>query len=145
MMKYLFFFSSRRRHTRLQGDWSSDVCSSDLPLAGRPPPARCPDRPDHPELAPPRSDRPHGDADYRDAPESRLSAGGTGRHLGPRGAQPQPSKMARTTGLESPNTAAPTDGPATAVSDSPGLSAAGALAPHGRGGRTLRPVCMGVP
>src|SRR5256885_4461115 len=32
--KYLlfifFFFSSRRRHTRLQGDWSSDVCSSDL-------------------------------------------------------------------------------------------------------------------
>src|SRR5256885_14732224 len=32
----MFFFSSRRRHTRLQGDWSSDVCSSDLPpLAGR--------------------------------------------------------------------------------------------------------------
>src|SRR5256885_11658460 len=27
-----FFFSSRRRHTRLQGDWSSDVCSSDLNL-----------------------------------------------------------------------------------------------------------------
>src|SRR5256885_15725373 len=27
-----FFFSSRRRHTRLQGDWSSDVCSSDLLL-----------------------------------------------------------------------------------------------------------------
>src|SRR6266446_8441800 len=26
----LFFFSRRRRHTRLQGDWSSDVCSSDL-------------------------------------------------------------------------------------------------------------------
>src|SRR3989454_7644527 len=25
-----FFFSSRRRHTRLQGDWSSDVCSSDI-------------------------------------------------------------------------------------------------------------------
>src|SRR6516162_748169 len=24
-----YFFSSRRRHTRLQGDWSSDVCSSD--------------------------------------------------------------------------------------------------------------------
>src|SRR3989454_10102509 len=29
-----FFFSSRRRHTRLQGDWSSDVCSSDLPQLG---------------------------------------------------------------------------------------------------------------
>src|SRR5256885_2448527 len=27
------FFSSRRRHTRLQGDWSSDVCSSDLEMA----------------------------------------------------------------------------------------------------------------
>src|ERR1039457_1926561 len=26
----IFFFSSRRRHTTLQGDWSSDVCSSDL-------------------------------------------------------------------------------------------------------------------
>src|SRR5256885_10247860 len=30
LMCLLFFFSSRRRHTRLQGDWSSDVCSSDL-------------------------------------------------------------------------------------------------------------------
>src|SRR3989454_4019876 len=29
-MSCFFFFSSRRRHTRLQGDWSSDVCSSDL-------------------------------------------------------------------------------------------------------------------
>src|SRR5690606_37843097 len=28
-----FFFSSRRRHTRFSRDWSSDVCSSDLPLA----------------------------------------------------------------------------------------------------------------
>src|SRR6516164_10369321 len=26
----LFFFSSRRRHTRWNWDWSSDVCSSDL-------------------------------------------------------------------------------------------------------------------
>src|SRR2546426_4923128 len=31
-----FFFSSRRRHTRLQGDWSSDVCSSDLAADGGP-------------------------------------------------------------------------------------------------------------
>src|SRR5690348_4578985 len=29
-MTILFFFSSRRRHTRWTGDWSSDVCSSDL-------------------------------------------------------------------------------------------------------------------
>src|SRR5207253_5656206 len=31
----VFFFSSRRRHTRWPRDWSSDVCSSDLAL-GRP-------------------------------------------------------------------------------------------------------------
>src|SRR5206468_9240424 len=30
-----FFFSSRRRHTRSDRDWSSDVCSSDLPFIGR--------------------------------------------------------------------------------------------------------------
>src|SRR5699024_1977269 len=31
----MFFFSSRRRHTRSKRDWSSDVCSSDLPVATR--------------------------------------------------------------------------------------------------------------
>src|SRR6266487_5181776 len=30
MYLFFFFFSSRRRHTRWTGDWSSDVCSSDL-------------------------------------------------------------------------------------------------------------------
>src|SRR5690625_5458323 len=30
----VFFFSSRRRHTRWPRDWSSDVCSSDLPAIG---------------------------------------------------------------------------------------------------------------
>src|SRR5256886_14438959 len=29
---FFFFFSSRRRHTRFDCDWSSDVCSSDLLL-----------------------------------------------------------------------------------------------------------------
>src|SRR6266550_5264651 len=29
-MVVIFFFSSRRRHTRCSRDWSSDVCSSDL-------------------------------------------------------------------------------------------------------------------
>src|SRR5437867_8638995 len=29
-ISFFFFFSSRRRHTRSYGDWSSDVCSSDL-------------------------------------------------------------------------------------------------------------------
>src|SRR2546430_3933465 len=31
----LFFFSSRRRHTRFDCDWSSDVCSSDLNFAAQ--------------------------------------------------------------------------------------------------------------
>src|SRR5437762_14373052 len=34
MFVFVFFFSSRRRHTRYIGDWSSDVCSSDLPRPG---------------------------------------------------------------------------------------------------------------
>src|SRR5689334_25423571 len=34
MCCFFFFFSSRRRHTRWNCDWSSDVCSSDLLLAG---------------------------------------------------------------------------------------------------------------
>src|SRR2546426_10258900 len=46
MYDLFFFFSSRRRHTRLQGDWSSDVCSSDLtrraPWRRAPAPRRTP-------------------------------------------------------------------------------------------------------
>src|SRR5437762_5364994 len=37
MLVFLFFFSSRRRHTRYIGDWSSDVCSSDLSRFCAPP------------------------------------------------------------------------------------------------------------
>src|SRR5215213_3859284 len=33
---FCFFFSSRRRHTRLVSDWSSDVCSSDLVVNATP-------------------------------------------------------------------------------------------------------------
>src|SRR5437660_7034189 len=33
-MRSIFFFSSRRRHTRWPRDWSSDVCSSDLRFNG---------------------------------------------------------------------------------------------------------------
>src|SRR2546427_12025060 len=33
MVLAVFFFSSRRRHTIFDCDWSSDVCSSDLPAA----------------------------------------------------------------------------------------------------------------
>src|SRR5438094_643765 len=37
---FFFFFSSRRRHTRSYGDWSSDVCSSDLRRRNRRPEKR---------------------------------------------------------------------------------------------------------
>src|SRR5438067_13359281 len=46
-MRCLFFFSSRRRHTRSKRDWSSDVCSSDLigVDANEPFPVICPAAP----------------------------------------------------------------------------------------------------
>src|SRR5256884_7014373 len=34
LVEFIFFFSSRRRHTRCSRDWSSDVCSSDLTGSG---------------------------------------------------------------------------------------------------------------
>src|SRR5690349_23168209 len=57
-MTFIFFFSSRRRHTRSLRDWSSDVCSSDLQAHE---PHRTPARAQHreqrdddePERAPP--------------------------------------------------------------------------------------------
>src|SRR2546430_17657928 len=42
-----FFFSSRRRHTRFDCDWSSDVCSSDLRLPQPDGPAPLESQPDH--------------------------------------------------------------------------------------------------
>src|SRR5688500_19944960 len=58
LLLFCCFFSSRRRHTRLQGDWSSDVCSSDLhrsqgrgpvgtPARLRPSDRLVPDQPGH--------------------------------------------------------------------------------------------------
>src|SRR2546426_877732 len=96
---YLFFFSSRRRHTRLQGDWSSDVCSSDL-HADRPP--RLPPHPRRrrarrrprprargPAAAPGRDARPHRAAALHRArrPGARFRghARPGGRHRVPRG------------------------------------------------------------
>src|SRR3972149_9889926 len=38
---WCFFFSSRRRHTRFDCDWSSDVCSSDLNYVDEVPVGRC--------------------------------------------------------------------------------------------------------
>src|SRR2546429_4304275 len=36
LLLFVFFFSSRRRHTRCSRDWSSDVCSSDLHVSTKP-------------------------------------------------------------------------------------------------------------
>src|SRR5256885_4515668 len=77
-----FFFSSRRRHTRLQGDWSSDVCSSDLvlglhgagsvrPDGARPPRHHGPGAPHRAGLQHGRGGRPAGVAELgRDPPRS---------------------------------------------------------------------------
>src|SRR5699024_12152778 len=58
----LFFFSSRRRHTRSKRDWSSDVCSSDL----------C-------GLRPARTDRPFPGAGRRRALRPRWRPSGRSR------------------------------------------------------------------
>src|SRR5689334_23583048 len=67
---YFFFFSSRRRHTRWNCDWSSDVCSSDLRAVfsnasrelGADPPV---------DIEPPRDVSAEvGSRDTRDEPES---------------------------------------------------------------------------
>src|SRR6266508_1058487 len=57
---FCFFFSSRRRHTRWPRDWSSDVCSSDLPVVDGARPGRSPgpdareQDPGHPRRRKPR-------------------------------------------------------------------------------------------
>src|SRR5436309_12303558 len=56
-LKLIFFFSSRRRHTRFSRDWSSDVCSSDLRCKGAGPRGRRELQPVEPR---PCSDRPDG-------------------------------------------------------------------------------------
>src|SRR6267154_5592009 len=43
LLYFFFFFSSRRRHTRWTGDWSSDVCSSDLDHTDQHHPTRGPE------------------------------------------------------------------------------------------------------
>src|SRR2546430_6120547 len=59
----LFFFSSRRRHTRFDCDWSSDVCSSDLglmPPRSQAPPRRIAGSLTVPQLAKALAITPHG-------------------------------------------------------------------------------------
>src|SRR5215208_4362720 len=64
-----FFFSSRRRHTRWPRDWSSDVCSSDLPPPGGEETSQTLSAPDPPEAGPRvevgAQDRPPGTTDGR--------------------------------------------------------------------------------
>src|SRR5690606_34815951 len=74
---YLFFFSSRGRHTSFSRDWSSDVCSSDLPRTRAAIPAARPPRPSAPPRAPragarpPRRAPPARSAPPRDPPRAR--------------------------------------------------------------------------
>src|SRR6266487_2000644 len=86
-----FFFSSRRRHTRWTGDWSSDVCSSDLgcPSANRKSSHRAA-RSIWQQFGPPGPSlergyarfprRHHGDVDFRQAP-SRGTVGAGRAHF----------------------------------------------------------------
>src|SRR5438270_1522057 len=77
MMKVLifFFFSSRRRHTRFDCDWSSDVCSSDLPDSAAPV-VRV-----QPQFAPPKKAQPVGVVEICAVtgakPRRRIAASGT--------------------------------------------------------------------
>src|SRR5437764_8966966 len=64
----IFFFSSRRRHTRYIGDWSSDVCSSDLFTVGM--------KPFRPRPLVQERLHPHGEAAGR-ADRHRLVAAGS--------------------------------------------------------------------
>src|SRR5207248_6193888 len=88
----VFFFSSRRRHTRSYGDWSSDVCSSDLHrhqetnlAPGRHPSAPATTGPRHPRARPTRprhehvGDRPHSRSEERRVGKERRSLRAT-RH-----------------------------------------------------------------
>src|SRR2546430_6650662 len=88
--KALFFFSSRRRHTIFDCDWSSDVCSSDLGN-GRGPDA-APGGAGGPPVRERRRGRATGDARLRRA-EGR--AGARRRHAGAAGAGGRPDCLCR--------------------------------------------------
>src|SRR5690348_17795422 len=71
---FFFFFSSRRRHTRWTGDWSSDVCSSDL---------QHPDPPGRDRRARARRRRPR-DRERRCGPRRADGRGPRARRRGPK-------------------------------------------------------------
>src|SRR5437867_4889159 len=72
-----FFFSSRRRHTRSYGDWSSDVCSSDLGLAC----TGCCRRGPSTESSSSPEERTDGFGDVIDLVESEVRADGKAQEL----------------------------------------------------------------
>src|SRR5437762_8678503 len=87
---FFFFFSSRRRHTRYIGDWSSDVCSSDLPVRARLPgalPGRAP--------SPVPGSAPGSRARTGSAPACRADRPGRGRSR-PRSEERRVGKECRT-------------------------------------------------
>src|SRR6266480_7051188 len=73
----MFFFSSRRRHTRLTCDWSSDVCSSDLAA---------------------RRARAQREGRGESRLYARLRAGARGGEIGSRGARARRSRLPRSNG-----------------------------------------------
>src|SRR6266481_5219734 len=89
MMLIVFFFSSRRRHTRWNCDWSSDVCSSDL-LGRAPWDSR--DRPPRHGRA---EHRPPGRLAARSRPRGRCPAHATRPVPGPTRPAPRPCATPR--------------------------------------------------
>src|SRR5207248_3302892 len=90
-----FFFSSRRRHTRSYGDWSSDVCSSDYRAAAPPYERRRSwqrSAASHPRSCHPRRTPRAGRADSR----SRGSSRGKRRCSAPRCGRERPPRRAAT-------------------------------------------------
>src|SRR5947207_14471643 len=83
----MFFFSSRRRHTRSLCDWSSDVCSSDLPL----------DRAIRPSFRIPRSFRQReGETGYKYARHPKAGESKEGECARPRSEERRVGKECRT-------------------------------------------------
>src|SRR5690606_41023638 len=74
----LCVFSSRRRHTRFSRDWSSDVCSSDLPVECPHPTALCAVAPDPAyQPPPPPPPPPPPDPPPPENPDEEDRGGGT--------------------------------------------------------------------
>src|SRR5699024_11855325 len=91
---FLFFFSSRRRHTRSKRDWSSDVCSSDLApaAAGAAAPSRARGRRTPTKV---RFVRAHGSSSVFPAQQSPLQPAGAGEQQHDRSEERRVGKESR--------------------------------------------------